>query len=145
MDTRVCRMEFGDSALTWRGLSVFSRAVGGEEAQQCVFFAIDVAAPNFSFSGRAACLLEEMRECAQFLRESYEFRNIGSYLSLFGGRVMFSTDARGHLIVTLELDSDGRDRQEACCVFHADQSSLRPFLTSLERFLRDHGAGTSPI
>ena len=79
----------------------------------------------------------EMRECAQFLRESYEFRNTGSYLSLFGGRVMFSTDARGHLIVTLELDSDGRDRQEACCVFHADQSSLRPFLTSLERFLRE--------
>ena len=78
-----------------------------------------------------------MRECAQFLRESYEFRNTGSYLALFGGRVMFSTDARGHLIVTLELDSDGRDRQEACCVFHADQSSLLPFLRSLERFLRD--------
>ena len=132
-----CRMEFGKSALTWRGLTVFSHAVGGEEAQKCVSFAIDVAAPNFSFSGRAVCRLEEMRECAQFLRESYEFRNTGSYLALFGGRVMFSTDARGHLIVTLELDSDDRDRQEACCVFHADQSSLRPFLTSLERFLRE--------
>ena len=47
--------------------------------------------------------------------------------------------------ISLELDSDGCDRQEACCVFHADQSSLRPFLTSLERFLRDHGAGTSLI
>ena len=104
MDAFNCRMEFGNSALTWRGLTV---------------------------------LLEEMRECAQFLRESYEFRNIVSYMSLFGGRVMFSTDARGHLIVTLELDSDGRDRQEACCVFHADQSSLLPFLRSLERFLRD--------
>lgn len=137
MDALDCRMEFGNSTLTWRGLTVFSHSVGGEGTQKCVSFAIDVVAPNFSFSGRAACLLEEMRECAQFLRESYEFRNIGSYMSLFGGRVMFSTDMRGHLTVTLELDSDGRDRQEACCVFHADQSSLRPFLTSLERFLRE--------
>ena len=137
MDALDCRMEFGDSALTWRGLAVFSRPMEGEGVQKCVSFAIDVVAPNFSFSGRAACLLEEMRECAQFLRESYEFRNIGSYMSLFGGRVMFSTDMRGHLIVTLELDSDDRDRQEACCVFHADQSSLLPFLRSLERFLRD--------
>ena len=117
MDALDCRMEFGGGALVWRGLTVFSHAVGGKEAQKCVSFAIDVAAPNFSFSGRAACLLEEMRECAQFLRESYEFRNIGSYMSLFGGRVMFSTDMRGHLIVTLELDSDGRDRQERAASF----------------------------
>ena len=58
MDALDCRMEFGNSALTWRGLTVFSHAVGGEEAQKCVSFAIDVAAPNFSFSGRAACRLE---------------------------------------------------------------------------------------
>lgn len=140
-----CRMEFGNSALAWSDMAVASAPSGdgsGAETRN-VSFAFEIACSGFSFAGQAECRFEDMREFAQDLRRMYEFQSGGAYLPLLTGNAAFSMDEKGHLKANVEI-YDGPERARSQCGFCADQSSLRPFLAALERFLREAGAEIPP-